>query len=134
MGRTILLAAAAVAAAWLVLLVALAVARPNTTSIKALLGLLPDTVRLVHRLARDPAIARSARWPAWLLLAYLALPIDLVPDFIPVLGYADDVIVVAIVLRRLARRAGPEKLAEHWPGDDAGLDALARLLRLPAPR
>jgi uncharacterized membrane protein YkvA (DUF1232 family) len=49
----------------------------------------------------------------WLLLAYLALPIDLVPDFIPMLGYADDAIVVAIVLRSVVRRAGADALTRH---------------------
>ena len=52
----------------------------------------------------------------WLLLGYLALPIDLVPDFIPVLGYADDAIVVALVLRSVVRRAGPDAIERHWPG------------------
>ena len=68
----------------------------------------------------------------WLLLAYLALPIDLVPDFIPMLGYADDAIVVAIVLRSVVRRAGADALTRHWPGTRDGLTALRRLARLPA--
>jgi uncharacterized membrane protein YkvA (DUF1232 family) len=67
-----------------------------------------------------------------MLLVYLASPIDLVPDFIPVIGYADDVIITSIVLRRLVRRAGPEKLREHWPGTPEGLAQLQRLLRLPS--
>jgi uncharacterized membrane protein YkvA (DUF1232 family) len=65
-----------------------------------------------------------------LLLAYLALPIDLIPDFIPVLGYADDAVIVALVLRSVTRRAGPDALAEHWPGTPDGLAALRRLCRL----
>lgn len=134
MWRPLLLTLAACTMAWLAFLAALAVVRPDTTSIRTLLRLLPDTLRLVHGLARDREIPRSARWPAWLLLAYLAVPIDIVPDFIPVLGYADDVIVVAVVLRRLTRRAGTAKLAEHWPGDAAGLDGLGRLLRLEPRR
>jgi uncharacterized membrane protein YkvA (DUF1232 family) len=66
-----------------------------------------------------------------LLLAYLALPIDLIPDFIPVLGYADDAIIVALVLRSVSRSAGSDALAEHWPGTPEGLAALRRLCRLP---
>ena len=67
----------------------------------------------------------------WLLLAYLAFPIDLVPDFIPVIGYADDVVIVAAVLRSVVRRAGPQAVRRHWPGTHDGLEALWRLARLP---
>lgn len=55
------------------------------------------------------------------MLGYLALPFDLVPDFIPVLGYAEHVIVVALMLRSVVRRAGPAALAQHWSGSSAGL-------------
>jgi uncharacterized membrane protein YkvA (DUF1232 family) len=65
-----------------------------------------------------------------LLLAYLASPIDLVPDFIPVVGYADDAIIVAAVLRSVARRAGVQALERHWPGTRDGFAALCRLTRL----
>ena len=63
-----------------------------------------------------------------LLLAYLASPIDLVPDFIPVVGYADDAIISYIVLRSVVRAAGPDVVANHWPGSPEGLTALRRLL------
>ena len=66
----------------------------------------------------------------WLLLGYLAIPIDLVPDFVPVLGYADDAIIVALVLRSVVRRAGAPVIHRHWPGTDDGLAALARLTGL----
>ena len=65
----------------------------------------------------------------WLLLGYLALPFDLVPDFIPVLGYADDAILVSWVLRSVIRAAGPEVVAEHWPGTPEGLAVVRRLTR-----
>jgi hypothetical protein len=63
----------------------------------------------------------------WLLLGYLAMPIDLVPDFIPVIGYADDAVVVAVALRSVTRRAGEEALERHWPGTPEGLAAIRRL-------
>ena len=66
------------------------------------------------------------------MLGYLALPIDLVPDFIPVLGWADDVIVVTLVLRSLVRRAGAPAVRRHWPGTDDGFAALCRLTGLRA--
>jgi uncharacterized membrane protein YkvA (DUF1232 family) len=62
-----------------------------------------------------------------LLLVYLALPVDLIPDFIPVLGYADDAIVVALALRSVTRRAGSEALDKHWPGSTESLQAVQRL-------
>ena len=117
--------------AWIVLLVVAFAFRPDRASIPDLLRLLPDTVRLVRRLTRDPTLSRATRWSVWVLLAYLVSPIDLIPDFVPVVGYADDVIITSIVLRRLVRRAGPEKLREHWPGTADGLAHLERLLRLP---
>jgi uncharacterized membrane protein YkvA (DUF1232 family) len=65
----------------------------------------------------------------WLLvglIGYLAMPIDLVPDFIPVAGQLDDAILVALVLRSLLRATGPELAREHWPGPPASLDVLLR--------
>jgi uncharacterized membrane protein YkvA (DUF1232 family) len=115
---------------WLVLLVALWVARPEETRLKDLLRLLPDVVRLVTRLARDGTLPRGVRVRLWLLLGYLAMPIDLVPDFVPVLGYADDAIVVAWVLRSVVRRAGPDAIEQHWPGTPDGLATLERLAGL----
>jgi uncharacterized membrane protein YkvA (DUF1232 family) len=89
--------------------------------------LLPDVLRLVRRLAGDETLPRGIRWRLGLLLAYLALPIDLVPDFIPVVGYADDVLLVAWVLRSVVRAAGPEALERHWPGTPQGLLVVRRL-------
>ncbi len=88
--------------------------------------LMPDIVRLIHHLMRDPTVPTSIKVRIALLLGYLALPIDLIPDFIPLLGYADDAIIAAIVLRSVLRRAGREKVGEHWPGSPGGLDALLR--------
>jgi uncharacterized membrane protein YkvA (DUF1232 family) len=67
----------------------------------------------------------------WLLLAYLLFPIDIVPDFLPVIGYLDDVVVVGVALRSVIRRAGPEALRRHWRGTDDGLVALWRVTGLP---
>ena len=71
---------------------------------------------------------RRRRLLVYALIAYLAMPFDLVPDFIPVAGQLDDAILVALVLRSLLRAGGPELLAEHWPGPQASLDLLRRLL------
>lgn len=66
----------------------------------------------------------------WLLLGYLVSPLDLIPDFIPVVGYADDAVIVAITLRSVVRRAGPEPLERHWPGTPSGLSVVQRLAGL----
>jgi uncharacterized membrane protein YkvA (DUF1232 family) len=118
-------------ACWLILMVALWVTRPDDLRLRELLRLLPDTIRLLRRLAADGTLPRGVRVRLWLLLGYLALPVDFVPDFIPVLGYADDAIVVAVVLRSVVRRAGSDAVARHWPGTPEGLAALRRVARLP---
>ena len=118
---------------WAVLLLVLWRVRPDGTSTSAALRLLPDLVRLVRRLAADPTLPRGVRIRLWLLLVYLLSPVDLVPDVIPVLGYADDVVVVALALRAVVRRAGAEALARHWPGEASGLAVVSRLAGLPRP-
>jgi uncharacterized membrane protein YkvA (DUF1232 family) len=115
---------------YLVLLGALLVARPKGNLLAEALRLLPDLLRLLRRLAGDHGVPRAVRVRLWLLFGYLAMPIDLVPDFVPVLGYADDAIVVSFVLRSVVRRAGGPVVRRHWPGTDDGLAALGRLTGL----
>jgi uncharacterized membrane protein YkvA (DUF1232 family) len=112
---------------WFALLIALAVTRPADLRVKDILRLLPDTVVLLRRLAADPDLPRGVRVRLLLLLVYLALPVDPITDFIPVLGYADDAIVVALALRSVTRRAGSEALDKHWPGSTESLQAVQRL-------
>jgi uncharacterized membrane protein YkvA (DUF1232 family) len=118
---------------WLVLLVVLWRGKPDETRVRDALRLLPDLIRLLRRLATDPALPRRVRFRLIALLAYLALPIDLVPDFIPVVGYADDAIITALALRSVVRGAGPEALARHWPGTPEGLATLHRLAGISPP-
>lgn len=123
---------AGVLVAWVALVVALLLARPRGAGLTDAVRLLPDLLRLIPRLARDPSLPRGVRLRLWLLLGYLASPLDLVPDVLPVIGYADDAIAVAVVLRSVVRRAGAEALERHWPGSDDGLVALRRLTGLDA--
>ncbi|MPV36881.1 YkvA family protein [Georgenia subflava] len=116
--------------AWLILVLALLVARPRGGLLREALRILPDGLRLVRRLAGDKNLPRGVRVRLALLLAYLALPVDLIPDFIPVLGYADDAIVVTIVLRGVVRRAGIDVVRNHWPGTEAGFATVVRLTGL----
>jgi uncharacterized membrane protein YkvA (DUF1232 family) len=115
---------------WGLLAAVLWATKPGDYDIKETLRLLPDLLRLIKRLAADPATPRGVRIRLLLLLGYLALPFDLIPDFVPVLGYADDAIIVALVLRSATRSAGPDALAKHWPGTPEGLEALSRLCGL----
>ena len=113
---------------WQVLLALLWRRRPDELTARDALRLLPDVVRLVRRLAADRSLPRAVRTRLWLLLAYLLSPVDLVPDFLPVIGYADDVVVVAWALRSVVRRAGSAALERHWPGQPAGLAVVSRLV------
>jgi uncharacterized membrane protein YkvA (DUF1232 family) len=115
---------------WGILVAALWLTKPDDVDMKQAVRLLPDLLRLIKRLAADPDTPRGVRIRLAVLLAYLALPLDLIPDFVPVLGYADDAIIVALVLRSASRSAGPGALAKHWPGTPEGLTALKRLCRL----
>jgi uncharacterized membrane protein YkvA (DUF1232 family) len=124
----------AVLCVWIALVVALLLARPRGTGLTDALRLMPDLLRLLARLARDRSVPLSARFALWGLLGFLAMPIDLIPDFIPVLGYADDAIAVILVLRFVAHRVGPEGIARHWPGTPDGLAALQSLTGLPTHR
>jgi uncharacterized membrane protein YkvA (DUF1232 family) len=131
LGGLVLGVAAALVVAWLVVLTILLALRPAGIDVAEAGRFLPDLVRLVRDLARDRSLGRGVRAPLLLLLAYLASPVDLVPDFLPVVGYADDVIVVVVVLRLVIRRAGPSIVQERWRGTPQGLALLSRLVQRP---
>ncbi len=96
---------------------------------KELALLLPNLVLLFKDLLRDPAVSRGPK--IWLAigLVWLVSPIDLLPEFLPMLGPLDDAVVAALVLRHLVRRAGPDVVRSHWRGEPATLDALMRAAR-----
>lgn len=119
---------------WLALVAALWFARPGDATAREAVRLLPDLVRMLHRLAGDRELPRGVRIRLWLGLGYLLMPVDVVPDVVPVLGFIDDAVVVALLLRCVARRAGPEAIERHWPGSEAGLAAVHRLAGSPTPR
>jgi uncharacterized membrane protein YkvA (DUF1232 family) len=115
---------------WTTLIVALILLRPKGGLLREAIRILPDTIRLLRRLATDRSIRFGVRARLWLLFVYLAIPIDLIPDFVPVLGYADDAIIVAAVLRSVVRRAGPDAVRRNWPGTSDGLASVWKLARL----
>jgi uncharacterized membrane protein YkvA (DUF1232 family) len=114
--------------AWLALAGALVAVRPRGGALAQAVRLLPDLLRLVARLARDRTLPAGVRVRLALLGLYLALPFDLIPDFVPVIGYADDAILVAGTLRSVVRHAGVDAVRRHWPGTDDGFAALLRLV------
>jgi len=93
---------------------------------RAVAGFVPDCVVLFRRLLGDPRVQRRHKVLLAVLVPYLALPFDLVPDFIPVAGQLDDAILVALVLRRVVRAAGADLIVEHWPGPRASLLVILR--------
>ena len=96
-------------------------------SARALATFIPDCIVLCSRLLRDPRVPRRKKVFLVALAGYLALPFDLVPDFIPVAGQLDDVIIVALVLRSLLRGGGEQLVRTHWPGPDRTLALVLRL-------
>jgi uncharacterized membrane protein YkvA (DUF1232 family) len=123
--------------AWLVLLlvfaglyagaVLLLVAFGRRGDARALAGFIPDCVVLVKRLIGDPRVPRRRKFLLVVLIGYLSVPFDLVPDFIPVAGQLDDAILLALVLRIVMRGGGVDLLREHWPGPEQSQAVIRRL-------
>ena len=122
--QAILIAAVLVVTSWLLLIVLARRLPPGV--VKDLAGFLPDCVTAMRVLRRDPRVPRRARVAVVIAMLWVLSPIDLIPEFLPVIGPLDDVIVVALALRFAARRVPHEAIYEAWPADPA---LLARLLK-----
>jgi uncharacterized membrane protein YkvA (DUF1232 family) len=109
-----------------VVAVASLIAAGRREDARALAGFIPDCVVMVSRLARDSRISRPRRAALFLVLGYLALPIDLVPDFLPGIGQLDDAVVLGLALRVVVRSGGTEMVREAWPGPEASLTLVLR--------
>ena len=127
--RTVLVAIALVLGVWLVLVGVLVLAGRRGTA-RQVAAFLPNLVLLFRGLLRDPRVPRRSKVLLVVGLAWVASPIDLIPEFVPVIGPLDDAIVAALILRNVARRAGRDVLAEHWHGDPATFEALMRVARI----
>jgi uncharacterized membrane protein YkvA (DUF1232 family) len=112
---------------WLALLLALWLLRPRDVSAMEVVRVIPDVLRLAKGLLADPATPTGVRVALGVLFVWLISPIDLVPEFIPVLGPLDDVIVTVVVLRYVRRRLGSELLFRRWPGSGDGFRVLTAL-------
>ena len=122
----LLISVAVVAAVWAAF-VAMLYAVGRQGEARALAGFIPDCLMLVRGLLGDPRVGRRHKVLLIGLLGYLALPFDLVPDFIPVAGQLDDVLVTGWVLRRLVRGAGADIVREHWRGPEQSLRLILRV-------
>lgn len=121
-------AIAIVLAVWLALILVLVLVGRGVAA-RELAALVPNLTRLFAGLLRDPRVPRRAKVVLAATLAYLALPLDLVPDFIPVAGSLDDAIVAGLALRYVLARSPAVALTDHWHGDPATLRLLLRLAR-----
>src|SRR3954453_19565002 len=120
---------------WGVLLIALGlyvvaiaalIAAGRREDARALAGFIPDCIVLVSRLARDKRISRPRRAALFVVLGYLALPIDLVPDFLPGIGQLDDAVVLGLALRLIVRGGNSDLVRAAWPGPQASLTIVLR--------
>ena len=117
-----------------VLTVLLLVYLPRGAGASTVASFFPNVLRLLRRLYRDPAVPRSARWRLWVAIIYNIQPINLIPDFVPVIGFADNVVVTAWALRGAVHKAGPGAVTRNWQGTRDQLNLLFRVARLgPLP-
>lgn len=124
--RTLLIALGIAVGVWVLAILALLVIGRRTAA-RQLATLLPNLVRLFRALLRDPRVPRRSKVLLGFAIAWFVSPIDLVPEFIPVLGPLDDAVVAALVLRHVLRKAGRDVIAENWSGDPATLGVLLRV-------
>jgi len=120
--RSLLIAVALLVASWALLVVLAARLPPGL--LKDLAGFLPACATLLRRLCRDPRVPISAKIALAVAALWVLSPIDLIPEFLPVIGPLDDVVVVALALRYAARRVPRAILLEAWPGDPSLLERL----------
>lgn len=126
MPRGALIAVAVCVALYVAFVLAL-VALGRRSEARALAGFVPDCAVLVARLLHERMVAPWRRLLLLLVAAYLAMPFDLVPDFVPVAGQLDDAIVLAVALRVVLAGAGPALVRRHWPGPEGSLRLVLRL-------
>jgi uncharacterized membrane protein YkvA (DUF1232 family) len=117
---------------WALVVVAIWRASPSRASALDVVRLLPDLLRMTAGLGRDPGTPRACKVALGGLAVWLASPIDLIPEFVPVIGPLDDIVVTAIVLRWVGRRVGIDALRAHWTGSEDGFGLVLRLLGRPA--
>jgi uncharacterized membrane protein YkvA (DUF1232 family) len=119
--------------AWIVLAIGLLALRPRGQSIRDLSKVFPRAIRLLRALYRDPELPHSLRWRLRVALIYNLQPFNLIPDFIPVIGFADNAIVIIWALRSTVRAAGADAVDRNWSGSASGLTVVYRAAGLQPP-
>jgi uncharacterized membrane protein YkvA (DUF1232 family) len=119
---------AALVALWILLLVVFWALRPKGVSVREMVALVPDVLRLLRSVIADRSAPLDVRLVLIGLLAWILSPIDLIPEFIPVLGPLDDVVVSVVAMRYVRRRVGVEDLRGRWTGTDAGFGVLLQVI------
>lgn len=120
---------------WVLLIIVLKASAKTlgeSVSLKDALKLIPDSVKLLYRLTRDPKTPKKVRIALVVFFAYLVSPLDLIPDLIPVIGIADELIVMVLAIRFVVKHSGAEALDKHWSGSPIGLSALKSLAGVAA--
>lgn len=113
---------------WAALLVVFWVLRPRDVPVREIVKVVPDVLRLLRTLLTDPRTPLDVRLVLVGLLAWILSPVDLIPEFIPVLGPLDDVIVAVVAMRYVRRRLGVEALRDRWAGSPGGFGLLLRVI------
>jgi uncharacterized membrane protein YkvA (DUF1232 family) len=126
--RWLLIAGLALVALWLVAVLVLLLLGRKTIA-RELITLLPNLVRLFRGLLGDERVPRSSKALLVIGAVWLASPIDLIPEFLPMIGGIDDAVVAGLVLRHVVTRAGPDVVKDHWRGDPRTLSVLLRVAR-----
>jgi uncharacterized membrane protein YkvA (DUF1232 family) len=121
--KPLLIGLGVAAGVWLIAISALAIFGRRSAA-RELASFLPNLVLLFKGLVRDPRVPKRSKFWVLFAIAWIASPIDLIPEFIPVAGPLDDAIVAALVLRHLLRKSSPEVVREHWRGDPAVMERL----------
>jgi len=127
-GTVVLGVLAGLIALWLALLALLWVLRPRDVGARELIGVIPDVVRFLRTTITDPSVPIDARLVLAALVAWILSPVDLIPEFVPVLGPLDDVIVAVVAMRYVRWRLGIDGIRRRWPGSDEGFALLARVI------
>jgi len=126
--RIILGIVVGIALLWAVVLVLFWLLRPKGVSVREVMRIVPDVVRMLRSIVRDPVSPLDVRLVLVGLLAWIVSPIDLIPEFIPVLGPMDDAVVAVVALRYVRRRVGVAAMRARWPGTDDGFALLGRVV------
>lgn len=127
-GRVIVGVVVGLVVLWVAVLILFWAFRPKGVAVREVVAIVPDVLRLLRSLVGDPAVPLDVRIVLVGLVAWIISPIDLIPEFIPVLGPIDDIVVAVVAMRFVRRRMGVEDLRRRWSGSPGGFELLLRVI------